>query len=81
MSPGEFFFDLFIPHFTEEYVALELNDNGNCEIACCIQDTDEGEVFPRMCLVKSLTWFGYGFFPKAGEIEPYDREKGLAYAN
>lgn len=68
------FFDLMIPRFMTEEVAL--SDNGDhYEIACSMVDVQPGETFDAIGTMRIFNLFGFALFPSmVGDPRPFTRK-------
>lgn len=57
-----FCWDFFIPHFTQENVAVLFNDDESLEVLCCVDDLIDGEHYDCIATSKALVWLWWGFF-------------------
>ncbi len=61
----------FIPHYTTEDVVFDESEDEIYPV-CCLDDVREGEEFPWVGTVRSLSFMNFGYFPKLmGELRPF----------
>lgn len=69
-----FLFEFLVPRFIEEWVMLEEKPDSYHPV-CSYLDIQEGETFDAMCKAKSITWFGFCFFPRFSNPVPFSLEE------
>jgi hypothetical protein len=64
-------FDILIPRFMTEDVALMETDEGY-EIVCAMSDIEHGEEWDGIATMKMFNMFGFAMFPRQiGEVRPW----------
>lgn len=70
------FFDVIVPRFLTEYVALQEMEDGYV-IVCALHDVEEDENFDAIMKMQTFNFFGLGLFHKSiGDIIPWSERHG-----